>query len=38
MNRQEIIRIYDSFPIEKQNIPKAEFIKQVESLTDPVKA
>jgi len=38
MNRQEIIKQYDSFPKEKQNMSKVEFIKQVESLQDPVKA
>lgn len=38
MNRQEIISIYNKFPKEKQNISKAEFIRQVESLQDPVRA
>ena len=38
MNRQEIIKQYDSFPKEKQNMSKAEFVKQVESLQDPVRA
>ncbi len=38
MNRQEIIKIYNSFPKEKQDINKAEFIKQVENLQDPAKA
>lgn len=38
MNQQEIIKIYNSFPKEKRDIGRTEFIKQVESLTDPVKA
>lgn len=38
MNRQEIIKIYNSFPKEKQNVPRQKFIEQVEALTDPAKA
>lgn len=38
MNRQEIIGIYNKFPKEKQDISKVEFIRQVEALTDPVRA
>lgn len=38
MTRQEIIKIYNSFPKEKQDVPRQKFIEQVESLTDPAKA
>jgi len=38
MNRQEIIKQYNSFPKDKQNMPIAQFIRKVESLQDPVKA
>jgi hypothetical protein len=38
MNRREIIAIYNKFPKEKQNVPIAQFIRQIESLTDPVRA
>lgn len=38
MNRQEIIKQYNSFPKEKQDMPIAMFIRQVESLQDPAKA
>lgn len=38
MTRQEIIKQYNSFPKEKRNMPIAAFIRQVESLQDPVKA
>ena len=38
MNRQEIIAIYNKFPKEKQDVPIAQFIRQIEGLTDPVRA
>lgn len=38
MNRQEIIKQYNSFPKEKQDMPIAMFIRQVESLQDPGRA
>lgn len=38
MTNQEIVKIYDSFPKEKQDCSKSEFIKRVKALTDPIKA
>lgn len=38
MNRREIISIYNKFPKDKQNIPIAQFIRKMETLTDPVRA
>lgn len=38
MNRQEIIKQYNSFPKEKRDMPIAMFIRKVESLQDPNRA
>jgi hypothetical protein len=37
MNKAQINRIYDRFPPEARDISRADFIKEVESLVDPMK-
>ncbi len=35
MNRQQIAKIYDSFPLEEQDISRSEFIKRMTAAIDP---
>jgi len=37
MNRQQIAKIYDSFPPEEQDMPRGEFIKRMTAAMDPAK-
>jgi len=37
MNRQQIAKIYDSFPPEEQDMPKTEFIRRMTAAMDPAK-
>ena len=37
MSRKEGAKIYDSFPQDKKNMPRQEFIEEFHKLTDPAK-
>jgi len=37
MNNIQINKIYDSFPADKRDMSRANFIKEIKSLSDPVK-
>ncbi len=37
MNQQQITKIYDSFPENQRNIPRAEFIKRAMNTMNPVR-
>jgi hypothetical protein len=37
MNNAQINKIYDSFPADKRNMSRADFIKEIKGLSDPVK-
>ncbi len=37
MNNARINKLYDSFPPEARDISRADFIKEVKELSDPIK-
>jgi len=37
MNNTQINRIYDSFPPDKRDMSRADFVKEIKGLSDPVK-
>lgn len=37
MNNAQINRIYDSFPADKRDMSRADFIREIKGLADPVK-